>query len=126
MLLESSQDHGREIPGILYTVSMVWMMASPGDAPSPTRTVPSTDNLIQTNIPMDTLPTPAQQSSQSPQSLPEGEEQEEERSGLKLGLGDFVFYSVLISRAAVNDWVTTVTCFIAVMTVRYNTTGDLC
>lgn len=38
-----------------------------------------------------------------------------ERSGLKLGLGDFVFYSVLIARAAMYDWITTVCCTIAVL-----------
>ncbi|OZJ06304.1 hypothetical protein BZG36_00688 [Bifiguratus adelaidae] len=48
----------------------------------------------------------------------EGDEddEEEERSGLKLGLGDFVFYSVLIARASVYDWVTTVCCTVAVLT----------
>jgi len=43
------------------------------------------------------------------------EEEEDERSGLKLGLGDFVFYSVLIARASLFDWVTTVACTVAVM-----------
>ncbi|KAJ3217997.1 Presenilin-1 [Dinochytrium kinnereticum] len=43
-------------------------------------------------------------------------EEEEESSGLKLGLGDFVFYSVLVARAAVFDWVTTVAVMVAVMT----------
>jgi hypothetical protein len=38
-----------------------------------------------------------------------------ERSGLKLGLGDFVFYSVLIARAAMYDWITTICCTIAVL-----------
>lgn len=39
-----------------------------------------------------------------------------ERNGLKLGLGDFVFYSVLVARAAMYDWITTVCCTIAVLT----------
>lgn len=41
----------------------------------------------------------------------EPEEEDEDdaaRSGLKLGLGDFVFYSVMVSRAAMRDWVTTI------------------
>lgn len=46
----------------------------------------------------------------------EEEGEEEEESGLKLGLGDFVFYSVLIARASTFDWVTTVSCVVAVLT----------
>ncbi|TPX72885.1 hypothetical protein SpCBS45565_g00216 [Spizellomyces sp. 'palustris'] len=46
----------------------------------------------------------------------EEEEEEAARGGLKLGLGDFVFYSVLVARAALFDWITTVTCTVAVLT----------
>jgi len=41
---------------------------------------------------------------------------DDDDEGLKLGLGDFVFYSVLISRAAMHDWLTTFSCAIAVLT----------
>jgi len=44
----------------------------------------------------------------------EGNDDEDEE-GLKLGLGDFVFYSVLIARAAMHDWITTFACAIAVL-----------
>ena len=40
---------------------------------------------------------------------------EEERRSVKLGLGDFVFYSVLVGRAAMYDIVTVFTCFIGIV-----------
>ena len=43
-------------------------------------------------------------------------EEEEVRRGVKLGLGDFVFYSVLVGRASLFDMLTVFTCSIAVIT----------
>ncbi|KAH3764656.1 presenilin family protein [Pelomyxa schiedti] len=43
-------------------------------------------------------------------------EPEAKKSGVKLGLGDFIFYSVLIGRAALYDLMTVFTCFVAVVT----------
>ncbi|KAJ8329802.1 hypothetical protein O5D80_002000 [Batrachochytrium dendrobatidis] len=39
---------------------------------------------------------------------------DDEDSGLKLGLGDFVFYSVLVGRASLFDWITTMSTIVAV------------
>jgi len=46
----------------------------------------------------------------------ENEEPPKKRKGVKLGLGDFVFYSVLIGRAALFDMITVFTSFIAIIT----------
>jgi presenilin 1 len=43
-----------------------------------------------------------------------------ETNSFKLGLGDFVFYSVLVARASMYDITTCITCFICILTVRLN------
>jgi len=43
-------------------------------------------------------------------------QQSSRRKGVKLGLGDFIFYSVLIGRAALYDMLTVFTCFVGIIT----------
>jgi hypothetical protein len=40
-----------------------------------------------------------------------------EANTIKLGLGDFIFYSVLVGRAAIFDFSTCVTCFLCILMV---------
>ena len=86
---------------------MIWMMASPADplkrVSDPLRVVSPTNENIEEEI--EGVNSSNQILTQPNTPAIQIEEEEGERSGLKLGLGDFVFYSVLIGRAGISPFI---------------------
>ncbi|NXF48416.1 PSN2 protein, partial [Oceanites oceanicus] len=125
MLVETAQERNEPIfPALIYSSAMMWTvgMAKPDAAArGPSRQMwdaaedgrenhrsPShTDSqMSETRSPVPTRP------------ITSFEELEEEERGVKLGLGDFIFYSVLVGKAAATasgDWNTTLACFVAIL-----------
>ncbi|KAK5605682.1 Presenilin-2 [Crenichthys baileyi] len=109
MLVETAQERNEPIfPALIYSSAMMWTvtMATPADAQH---------SEIVSDEEAELNGRRAEPQSRQPRSIPE-DELEEER-GVKLGLGDFIFYSVLVGKAAATggDWNTTLACFVAIL-----------
>ncbi|XP_047610439.1 presenilin-2 isoform X2 [Phacochoerus africanus] len=120
MLVETAQERNEPIfPALIYSSAMVWTVGM-------AKLDPSSQGALQ--LPYDPEMEDSYDSFGEP-SYPEvfepplpgypGEElEEEEERGVKLGLGDFIFYSVLVGKAAATgsgDWNTTLACFVAIL-----------
>ncbi|XP_070289931.1 presenilin-2 [Salvelinus sp. IW2-2015] len=100
MLVETAQERNEPIfPALIYSSAMIWMvgMANPARNAEPTN--------------QDTV------SSGMNRSYSTEDDLDEEDRGVKLGLGDFIFYSVLVGKAAATggDWNTTLSCFVSIL-----------
>ncbi|NXW53169.1 PSN2 protein, partial [Eurystomus gularis] len=125
MLVETAQERNEPIfPALIYSSAMVWTvgMAKPDaaarggsqqtwdaaeDGRENHRSPSHADSqMSETRSPLPTRP------------ITSLEELGEEERGVKLGLGDFIFYSVLVGKAAATasgDWNTTLACFVAIL-----------
>ncbi|XP_078714251.1 presenilin-1-like isoform X2 [Lampetra fluviatilis] len=144
MLVETAQERNEPIfPALIYSSTMVWMVGMadtnsteqqstrPSPEPNNDAQVPNggqgdfTGNFLgdpqpsEPDVPRTTHEARelARERARANPPMPP-EESEEERGGIKLGLGDFIFYSVLVgkaSAAASGDWNTTLACFVAIL-----------
>ncbi|XP_068925215.1 presenilin-2 isoform X2 [Petaurus breviceps papuanus] len=125
MLVETAQERNEPIfPALIYSSAMVWTVGM-AKVDTPTKGAlpkdgeqdedssdPSGDHSYS-----ETYDSPRCTPLHVPSYAVEELEEEEER-GVKLGLGDFIFYSVLVGKAAATasgDWNTTLACFVAIL-----------
>ncbi|XP_023252142.1 presenilin-1-like [Seriola lalandi dorsalis] len=148
ILVETAQERNEPIfPALIYSSTMVWLVnmadtdgpkrnsteaasfqqEAPQAVASPAPSSPSQDDGgFNTNWvnqqehqlgPIQSTEESRREIQQMPSARPPVEEDDEER-GVKLGLGDFIFYSMLVGKAsatASGDWNTTLACFVAIL-----------
>ncbi|XP_054845387.1 presenilin-2-like [Eublepharis macularius] len=125
MLVETAQERNEPIfPALIYSSAMMWTVgmakqcpARRGSAPQAWDPADVQENRDSSSYVEPEIPEMRNSVANHPvtSSL---EETEEEERGVKLGLGDFIFYSVLVGKAAATasgDWNTTLACFIAIL-----------
>ncbi|CAH1100535.1 unnamed protein product [Psylliodes chrysocephalus] len=123
ILVETAQERNEQIfPALIYSSTYMYAytsMATGEDVPNVSRT-----NSVDHGFTQDWVNNHANRVAQrqievhnDPNSQPRTQvHQEEEERGVKLGLGDFIFYSVLVGKASsYGDWNTTLACFVAIL-----------
>lgn len=120
MLVETAQERNEPIfPALIYSSAMVWIVGM-ADSENTNRRVNQHSGEASEGVnhisQVDTEVTGSQ--IQTPNSRTAVSDDGDEERGVKLGLGDFIFYSVLVGKAAATasgDWNTTLACFVAIL-----------
>ncbi|XP_031435815.1 presenilin-1 isoform X2 [Clupea harengus] len=142
ILVETAQERNEAIfPALIYSSTMVWLVGMADTAgPKNNSTTPSqaesqvpmsptslgeddggftntwVGNQEQQLGPLQSTDDTRREIQEMPPIRPPVDDDEER--GVKLGLGDFIFYSMLVgkaSAAASGDWNTTLACFVAIL-----------
>ncbi|XP_033859751.1 presenilin-2-like isoform X1 [Acipenser ruthenus] len=125
MLVETAQERNEPIfPALIYSSAMIWMvgMTEHSAVQQPSHQETNSDEEVGQSHHDNTednrnMVVPETEVHGAQSRTTSAVELEEER-GIKLGLGDFIFYSVLVGKAsatASGDWNTTLACFVAIL-----------
>ncbi|XP_072513617.1 presenilin-2 [Salminus brasiliensis] len=121
MLVETAQERNEPIfPALIYSSTMIWMVGMANPSPGTEAVDRSTDEEVRhvEGVALEREEAePERQTHRGQNRSYSAEEELEEDRGVKLGLGDFIFYSVLVGKAAATggDWNTTLACFVAIL-----------
>lgn len=144
ILVETAQERNEPIfPALIYSSAMAYpeqadstpssssssaqqqRASTSGDVPDveciqPANISGTSRNLLLNDVPRRSSPPgsrsrPAGSEAYLDDEFDDDDDDDEER-GIKLGLGDFIFYSVLVGKASsYGDWNTTLACFVAIL-----------
>ena len=116
ILVETAQERNEQIfPSLIYSAGVVYALVGAADTNQDPQEQPQAPPRRQNRR------GPRQEGAvvddaQHPHQQQVEENPEEEDRGIKLGLGDFIFYSILVGKASsYGDWNTTIACFVAIM-----------
>ncbi|XP_005169940.1 presenilin-1 isoform X2 [Danio rerio] len=145
ILVETAQERNEAIfPALIYSSTMVWLFNMADSAETRNNSshpVPQQENQVamaptaqpeddggftpawvdhqQHQLgPMQSTEESRRQIQEMPSARPPPPADDDEERGVKLGLGDFIFYSMLVGKAsatASGDWNTTLACFVAIL-----------
>lgn len=128
ILVETAQERNEPIfPALIYSSTVLYTYVLSVVTAAPAEPVPEAEPI---NPPVAFAPATRSEESnvrlgvasgseprgRSPAVARVTEEVPDEDRGVKLGLGDFIFYSVLVGKASsYGDWNTTLACFVAIL-----------
>ncbi|CAG9865294.1 unnamed protein product [Phyllotreta striolata] len=126
ILVETAQERNEQIfPALIYSSTYMYAytsMATGEEVPNVNVSRSNSEDHGFTREWVDNHATRVAQRQLEVRSDPNGQhrtqvhQQDEEERGVKLGLGDFIFYSVLVGKASsYGDWNTTLACFVAIL-----------
>lgn len=118
ILVETSQERNDTLmPGLIYSSTMVWFV-NMADIEDNGSVEGSENHLITERENSARQAAAALGSSQKERKRNSISSLETGERGVKLGLGDFIFYSLLVGKASsYGDWNTTLACFVAILIV---------
>eukprot|EP00036_Acanthoecidae_sp_10tr_P007846 CAMPEP_0182924886 /NCGR_PEP_ID=MMETSP0105_2-20130417/7855_1 /TAXON_ID=81532 ORGANISM="Acanthoeca-like sp., Strain 10tr" /NCGR_SAMPLE_ID=MMETSP0105_2 /ASSEMBLY_ACC=CAM_ASM_000205 /LENGTH=419 /DNA_ID=CAMNT_0025062705 /DNA_START=29 /DNA_END=1288 /DNA_ORIENTATION=+ len=115
MLVETAQERDEPLfPALIYSSAMAWIVTM-ADADRDVDTFSSLNDESATDD-VELHDRAARTSREHRQPPTPQQEEEEDSGGVKLGLGDFIFYSVLVGKAATaDDFGTVCACYVAII-----------
>ncbi|XP_077575662.1 presenilin-2 isoform X4 [Stigmatopora nigra] len=117
MLVETAQERNEPVfPALIYSSAMAWSTRSPADGEAE-RQRREDGCAAEEAAEYEGRRSPEEEEAGGGRRSPEDDDEGQEERGVKLGLGDFIFYSVLVGKAAAggDDWNTTAACFVAIL-----------